>query len=79
VIELDYASVMMCELCMHALVGLGITCINVMVGGTVVYWMMQLSYMFVVIGRCQGAFILNDLLYEISYCESFAVFLYNFG
>ncbi len=50
----------MCELCMHALVGLGITCVNVMVGGTVVYWR-QLSYMFVVIGRCQGASILNDL------------------
>ena len=51
---------MMCELCMHALVGLGITCIYVMVGGTVVYWR-QLSYMFVVIGRCQVASILNDL------------------
>jgi len=55
---------MMCELCMHALVGLGITCVNVMVGGTVVYWR-QLSYMFVVIGRCQGASILND--YNMKY------------
>ena len=34
-IELDYASVMMCELCMHVLVGLDITCIYVMVRGTV--------------------------------------------
>ena len=37
-IELDSASVMMRELCMHALVGLGITCVYVMVrriGGTV--------------------------------------------
>jgi hypothetical protein len=35
VISLDYASVMMCELCMHALVGLDITCVYVMVRGTV--------------------------------------------